>query len=203
MVRYIGLFCGHVLIIKPLQRLEEVVIYAASGDISEDVEIPKVDNEIRSLALAFNSMLSNLRNMVQHIDDNFTQTNEKVLAISNETAAVAQQSTAISKTTCEIASGAENSAIAIEATVESVQDVIKIAENVEQKAKSSENVSVEMVEYHKAKVVVQSLISGIGNLAEDNQQSLKTVKELEKDASQIEQVLDPLGKLLRKRIYLH
>ena len=64
-------------IIKPLQRLEKVVIHAASGDISEEVEIPKADNEIRSLALAFNTMLSNIRNMVQHIDGNFTQTNEK------------------------------------------------------------------------------------------------------------------------------
>jgi methyl-accepting chemotaxis protein len=115
-------------IIKPLQRLEKVVIHAASGDISEEVEVPKADNEIRSLALAFNTMLSNIRNMVQHIDGNFTQTNEKVLAISNETAAVAEQATAISKTTCEIASGAENSATAIEATSESVQDVIEIAE---------------------------------------------------------------------------
>ena len=119
--------------------------------------------------------------MVQHIDGNFTQTNEKVLAISNETAAVAEQATAISKTTCEIASGAENSATAIEATSESVQDVIEIAENVEQKAKLSEKISVEMVEYlHKAKVVVQSLISGIETLAEDNQQSLKTVKRVRK-----------------------
>src|SRR3954466_16357500 len=60
-------------IIKPLQRLEKVVIHAASGDISKEVEIPKADNEIRSLALAFNTMLSNIRNMVQHIDENFTQ----------------------------------------------------------------------------------------------------------------------------------
>jgi methyl-accepting chemotaxis protein len=77
-------------IIKPLQRLEKIVIHAASGDIGKKVEIPKADNEIRSLALAFNTMLSNIRKMVQHIDRNFTQTNEKVLAISNETAAVAQ-----------------------------------------------------------------------------------------------------------------
>ena len=183
-------------IIKPLQRLEKVVIHAASGDISKEVEIPKADNEIRSLALAFNTMLSNIRNMVQHIDENFTQTNEKVLAISNETAAVSEQATAISKTTCEIATGAENSATSIEATSESVQDVIEIAENVEQKAKSSEKVSVEMVEHlHNAKVVVQSLISGIETLAEDNQQSLKTVKELEKDASQIEQVIRLVGEI--------
>jgi methyl-accepting chemotaxis protein len=183
-------------IIKPLQRLEKIVIHAASGDISKMVEIPKTDNEIRSLALAFNTMLSNIRNMVQHIEGNFTQTNEKVLAISNETAAVAQQTSAISRTTFEIASGAENSATAIEATSQSVQDVIEIAENVEQKAKSSEKVSVEMVEYlHKAKVVVQSLISGMETLANDNQQSLKTVKELEKDASQIEQVIRLVGEI--------
>jgi methyl-accepting chemotaxis protein len=141
-------------------------------------------------------MLSNLRNMVQHIDENFKQTNEKVLAISNESAAVAEQAAAISKTTCEIAAGAENSATSIQATAEAVEEVIGIAENVEEKAKTSEKISIEMVEdLHKAKEVVQSLILGIETLAEDNQHSLKTVKELEENASQIEQVIQLVGEI--------
>ena len=189
-------FFAAILIIKPLQKLEKAAIKAASGDISVEVDIPKVDNEIRSLAVAFNQMLSNIRHMVQSIDENFRETNEKVLAISNESAAAAEQAAAIANTTSEIALGAENSATSIQSTTESVEDMIGIAENVEQKAKTSEAISAEMVkDLHKAKNVVQSLISGIKTLSNDNQQSLKTVKELEENASQIEQVIQLVGEI--------
>ena len=48
-------------ITKPLQKLEQVAIHAANGDIREDVPVSKSDDEIRSLSLAFNKMLHNLR----------------------------------------------------------------------------------------------------------------------------------------------
>ena len=65
-------------IIKPLQKLEQVALKAAHGDIREDVEISKMDDEIRSLGIAFNHMLYNLRDMVLNIDENFKKTNEKI-----------------------------------------------------------------------------------------------------------------------------
>ena len=184
------------IIIKPLQKLEKVAKNAASGDISHNVDIPKVDNEIRSLALAFNDMLIKLREIVHNIDGNFQKTNETVLTISNESAAAAEQASAIARTTCEIAAGAENSASAIQATTESVEDVIEIAENVEEKAKISESISGDMVnDLDYAKQVVQSLISGIEALSNDNQESLKTVKELEENAAKIEQVIQLVGEI--------
>lgn len=184
------------IIIKPLQRLEKVAIKAASGDISEKVDIPKVDNEIRSLAVAFDGMLTKLREIVHNIDGNFKQTNEKVLAISNESVIAVEQASAITSTISEIAAGAENSASAIQTTTESVEEVIEIAENVEQKARVSETISVEMVnDLNKAKEVVQSLILGIETLSNDNQQSLKTVKELEENAAKIEQVIGLVGEI--------
>lgn len=184
------------IIIRPLQSLERIAKKAALGDISEKVDIPKVDNEIRSLAVAFDGMLTKLREIVHNIEENFKQTNEKVLTISNESAEAAEQASAIASTTCEIAVGAESSASAIQATTESVEGVIEIAENVEQKAKISEAISVEMVsDLNKAKVAVQSLISGIETLSNDNQQSLKKVKELEENATKIEQVIQLVGEI--------
>ena len=76
-----SLFCA-ALIVKPLQKLEVVALQAAQGDISENIELAKADNEIRSLGMAFNQMLENLRDMVHHIDDNFKETNKKVEFIS-------------------------------------------------------------------------------------------------------------------------
>ncbi|WP_428910110.1 methyl-accepting chemotaxis protein [Niallia sp. Krafla_26] len=189
-------FFAAVIIINPLRKLEKVAIKAASGDISEKVDIPKVDNEIRSLAVAFNEMLVKLREMVHNIDQNFQQTNETVLSISNESTAAAKQASAIARTTSEIAAGAENSASAIQATTESVEGVIEIAQRVEQKAKVSESISCKMVkDLGHAKTVVQSLITGIETLSNDNQQSLMTVKELEENAAKIEQVIQLVGEI--------
>ena len=184
------------LIVKPLQKLEVVALKAAQGDISEDIELAKVDNEIRSLGIAFNQMLSNLREMVHHIEDNFKETNKKVESISSESCSATEQVNTIGSTIIEIASGAENSASSVQTTAESMEEVIKMAQEVENKAKSSEAISIEMVrDLDQAQQVIQSLISGIETLASNNQQSLKTVKGLEENASQIEQVIQLVGEI--------
>lgn len=184
------------VIINPLKDLEKVALKTASGDIREDIKVAKVDNEIRSLGIAFNQMLGNLREMVHLIDDNFKETNEKVLAISAESAAANEQASAIARTTLEISAGAENSATAVQSTSEAVDEVIKIAETVEEKAKASENISDEMVrDLQNSKEVVRSLIKGIETLANDNQQSLHTVKQLEENATQIEAVIQLVGEI--------
>ena len=91
-------------------------------------------------------MLSNLSEMVHQIDENFRETNDKVIAISKESSFAADQVDAISRTINEISLGADNSAISIQSTAESVEDVIRIAEEVQEKAKASELVSTEMVQ---------------------------------------------------------
>lgn len=181
-------------ITKSLQSLEKVALKAANGDISEDVKLAKSDDEIRSLGEAFNNMLANIREMVHHIDDNFKETNEKVIAISQQSALSAEQAEAISRTISDISLGAENSAASIQATVESVNDVIHIAEEVQEKAKTSEDVSKNMVnELSRSKQVIQSLVAGIERLAEDNQASLQTVQRLEDNANQVGQIIQLVG----------
>lgn len=181
-------------IIRPLQKLEKAALKAANGDISEDVELPKSDDEIRSLGIAFNHMLYNIREMVQKIDENFRETNDKVIAISNESTAAAEQAEAIARTISEISLGADNSAVSIQETAESVEDVIRIAEEVQETARTSGMVSKEMVEDLKqSKNVIHSLVSGIQKLAADNEQSLQTVKKLEENAAKVEQIIGLVG----------
>lgn len=181
-------------IIKPLQKLERVTLKAAEGDICEDVELPKTDDEIRSLGIAFNHMLFNLRDMVQTIDENFKQTNEKVIAISKESEMAAERAEMIDRTINEISLGAENSATATQNTASSIDEVTHLAEEVQTTARQSQKISNEMVEeLNESKKVVFSLVSGIQTLAEDNKESLLTVKKLEENASQVEQIIQLVG----------
>ncbi|CAH0345070.1 methyl-accepting chemotaxis protein [Bacillus sp. CECT 9360] len=182
------------LIIKPLQKLERVALEAADGNIKVNVEVSNSDDEIRSLGIAFNHMLRNLRGMVQSIEENFRETNEKVISISNASSLAAEQAESIARTVEEISLGADNSAVSIQNTAESVEDVIMIAKEVQMKANASADTSHEMVaELEKSKDVINSLVSGIHQLAEENQHSLQAVKGLEENAKKIEQIIQLVG----------
>ncbi|MDT9026740.1 methyl-accepting chemotaxis protein [Rossellomorea yichunensis] len=181
-------------IVKPLQRLEQAALKAAEGDIAEEVEVPKSDDEIRSLALAFNRMLHNLRDMVSSIDENFTKTNSNVIELSKASESASIQADSISKTISEISAGAESSVMAIQTTAESVEDVIRIAQEVQNHSKSSEQMSKHMVtELQGSKEVIHSLVEGISRLARGNEDSLDAVRRLEDNAKKVEQIIQLVG----------
>lgn len=183
-----------IIFIKPLRRLEKVALAAADGNISEDVEMPKIDDEIRSLGIAFNHMLFNLREMVQSIDTNFKETNEKVIHISGETTKAWNHAELIVATIDDISKGADNSAVSIMNTAQSMEDVTMIAQQVQSKAKASVASSSEMVqELVKSKEVIHSLVTGIESLAKENRESLKSVQRLEENAKKVGQIVQLVG----------
>jgi methyl-accepting chemotaxis protein len=75
-------YFGSGIIMRALKRLERAAYQAAEGHINEDVPLPKSDDEIRGLSLAFNEMLHNMRSMVQRIEANFHVTNGQVTQIT-------------------------------------------------------------------------------------------------------------------------
>lgn len=187
-------FFAATIIVKPLKRIESIALKAANGQIREDIELPKSDDEVKSVALAFNQMLANLRKMVRQIEENFYQTNDRVVSISQLSSNAARNAEEASKTINEISSGAEQSAIAIQSTAESVEEVTRLAEKVQERAKSSEAVSLSMVsKLDVSKEAIQSLITGIEQMADEHHQSMKMVQKLEEDATKVEQIIQLVG----------
>lgn len=182
------------VITKPLHRLEQAAMKAASGRINEDVPLSKSDDEIRSLGLAFNEMLRSLRTIVQNIEENFSRTNEKVVEITNASLVASERSKDIAYTIEEISKGANDSAVSMQTAAESVDDVLRIADQVQQKANQSEQLAKEMVTtLHKSREVIGSLVSGIEQLARDNQTSLVAVQRLEQHAKEVENIISLVG----------
>ncbi|WP_176713657.1 methyl-accepting chemotaxis protein [Pseudobacillus wudalianchiensis] len=180
--------------VRPLKRLEAATLAAAQGNIKEDVELPESEDEIRSLGIAFNHMLGNLREMVHSIDNNFSLTNESVMQISTEATKASQRAEEIFRTVDEISAGAENSAAAIQSTAESIEDVTHLAAEVQTKAKASAVQAEEMVaDLQVNKEIFQSLISGMEKLSVENEQSLEAVKRLETNARKVEQIIQLVG----------
>lgn len=182
------------VITKPLHRLEQAAMKAASGRINEDVPLSKSDDEIRSLGLAFNEMLRSLRTIVQNIEENFSRTNEKVVEITNASLVASERSKDIAHTIEEISKGANDSAVSMQTAAESVDDVLRIADQVQQKANQSEQLAKEMVTtLHKSREVIGSLVGGIEQLARDNQTSLVAVQRLEQHAKEVENIISLVG----------
>ena len=156
---------GSGFITRALKRLERAAYQAAEGHINEDVPLPKSDDEIRGLSLAFNKMLHNMRSVLQSIEANFHVTNEQVTQITQASSGAAIQAEAISITVQEIFRGADQSAVSIQETA-AVEDIIEFATQVQDKADSSEKLSNEMVSsLTESKKEYDSLITAIQTLA--------------------------------------
>jgi len=192
-VLLLGIFWSGVLayvaagwITKPLQHLEEAAAKAAAGHIEEDVPLPSSNDEIRSLAVAFNRMLHHLRTVIANIEENTARTNEKTSEMSQASETAASRARDIAATIDDISKGATASAEAIQEAAEAAEDVLAIAMRVKETAERAEQSVHEMAETLKAsRELTYSLISGIEQLADDQELSQAAVKQLEKHAHQI------------------
>ncbi|EJR26122.1 methyl-accepting chemotaxis protein [Bacillus mycoides] len=185
-----------IFLIKPLRKLEEAARKAAEGDIREDVPLPKTDDEIKSLSVAFNMMLGNLRDMVKNIDTTFSYTNNQVQQIRKQTGEATKQAQGVSETLAEISSGAEQSAASIQAIVSTVDTTTSIANEVEGKAKQSDELSSEMVQaLGQSTRVFTSLIQGIQTLARENEDSMENVQKLEERMKQVEHIVSVVSEI--------
>lgn len=182
------------VIIKPLQLLEKTAVRVAEGKIGQDVEMPKTNDEIRSVAEAFQLMLVNLRGMVEGIDQNFQMTNETIHHLSKQTAAARTEASNIASTVGQISMGADASAQAVQDTAEAIEDVRILANEVNELAVNSASKSHVIIEdLSHTTSSIQSLVDGIQLIAQGNEQALVNIRELERNAEQVEHIIGLVG----------
>jgi methyl-accepting chemotaxis protein len=189
----LGFVCAP-LITKPLHELEEAARRAAAGDIKHDVAVSKSDDELRALGLAYNEMLDSLRQMVRDIDENFHKTNDVVNEMNASSEFAATKAVDIGKTMDEIAQGAESSAYAVQHTAEAMEEVSKLAANVEGRAVESTDSSRQMVQaLTDSRTAIDELVKGIHQLASDNKESRAAVGRLEDQAREVGEIISLVG----------
>lgn len=182
------------LITKPLQNLENVASNVADGDLNQTIEISKSNDEIRSLGIAFDAMLQNLKHMIDNINDNFENTNKSVIDLREASRLSAEHSSQINRSTLDISEGADNAAHAIQKTVIAIDEVTHLAEEVQEKASQSKNKSSEMLSIlTDSKNVVSELVKGIQSLANNQEASLQDVDRLKHNAVQVESIITMVG----------
>ncbi|MBP3039082.1 methyl-accepting chemotaxis protein [Bacillaceae bacterium Marseille-Q3522] len=188
-----------IFFVKPLTKLEKAALTIAHGNLSEEVEVAKANDEIRSLGIAFNHMLFTLRDMITQMNENATKTTNKVVDIMEEEAEAVKKAEIISHTIAEIASGAEHSAVSIQQTTEYIAEVIDIANLVQQKAQSAEKVSTEMLrDMQDSSKAINNLVNGMEHLSEENDHSLATVKRLEDKTDEVEKIIQVVAGIAKQ-----
>lgn len=189
-------FTARRFITKPLQVLEEAIGRAAKGEICEDAPVPEADDEIRSLSLAFNEMLHSIRGIVRGINSNFENTNDKVIQMTIASNEAVEESQNITKTISEISKGANISVGAMQKTEHSVENVLQMANEVQEKARKSEELSSEMVNVlNKSKRIIHSLVDDVQEMKNSSKESLESVQRLEKHANEVEEIITFVGKI--------
>lgn len=183
-----------VVIVRPLQQLEQTAIRVSQGKIGQDVEMPRTHDEIRNVAEAFQSMLVNLRGMVDGIEKNFHLTNESISELTKQTATANRQADNIAMNVAHISDGADSSAYAVQEAVEAIEDIRQLATEVNTLAvESADNSKVIISNLDTSTRSIESLVDGIQNIAQGNERALESIHELEKNAEQIERIIGLVG----------
>ncbi|RDW20538.1 methyl-accepting chemotaxis protein [Oceanobacillus chungangensis] len=184
------------VITKPLTKLEKVASDAAKGNLNQVVDIPKSEDEIRALTIAFDMMLKNLNTIVHNIDNHFSSTNEAAIKMKAASHKATQHSHVIGTSIDEISRGAESSSEAIQHTAEAVEVATGLAIKVQEKAGQSKDKSTQMLDtLNTSRQVVSQLVEGIQKLAEEQEHSLQDVEHLKQNTLQVESIITMVGEI--------
>ena len=183
------------ILVRPLQRLDAAAEEAAAGKIGKDIEMKIArDDEINAVSSAFQKMLENLRAMVETIEQNVDTTKSTMTRLTEETTTTTQQADAIAETITHISKGADMSANAVQQTVEAIEEVRTLAEEVNDRAESSANQTTQLLHHlTTTNEVVSNLVNGVQTIVSGNEEALVHIKELEKNATQIEAINTLVG----------
>lgn len=183
-----------VILVKPLQQLEHSASRVAEGKIGKDVQMPRTHDEIRSVAEAFQQMILNLRQMAESIDQNFQETNQSIVHLSDETAVASKKAEGIARTVKHISTGAEASAVAIQDTAEAIEDVRELATEVNTRAVQSATKTKEILQNLTTTTnAIETLVNSIQQIAVGNNEALKSIRSLEENAGQVEKIISLVG----------
>jgi len=189
------------IIIKPINRLSEVIEHVAHGDLSQRLEVVS-DDEMGILARALNSMVDNLNQMVgkvsiaaeelNTITGNLLTANTQVMdAAKLQSEGVSSTSSAVSQINASI-KGVSDSVNGLSAlALESSSSILEMTSSVEEVALNTETLAHSVNDVSSSITQMASSIKQVGtnvkSLMEAANSSASSVAEMDFSIRQVEQ----------------
>jgi len=189
------------IIIKPINRLSEVIEHVAHGDLSQRLEVVS-DDEMGVLARALNSMVDNLNQMVgkvsiaaeelNTITGNLLTANTQVMdAAKLQSEGVSSTSSAVSQINASI-KGVSDSVNGLSAlALESSSSILEMTSSVEEVALNTETLAHSVNDVSSSITQMASSIKQVGtnvkSLMEAANSSASSVAEMDFSIRQVEQ----------------
>jgi len=184
------------ILTKPIVQLQQTAEKVSTGDLRVQVEIPKSQDELRSLALAFDRMLSNLQTIVKDIEENSRETGGHVQELTQASYEVALRTEEIGATIEEIAKGAKAQSSASFTMLHSLEQLSDMVEEVNGRADQTKSLSGKMVQIiDSSSQVVTTLINGLDRMAKESRLSIGVVSKLDQQAKEIGEISKLVGSM--------
>lgn len=176
-------------ITKPLKRLTESANVIASGDLRQEDIVVNTKDEINELAITFNTMKANLRELISNVSMNVSTTTAATEQLAASTDEVTEATKDIAQRMENIASGGSQSAVmgndCANATDESAQGVGRIAEAAQVLSSKAIDMQGMATEGGQNLQTVEQQMSVI---QQSSHETKEKIKQLSKQSAQIEDI---------------
>ncbi|MBQ7480216.1 MAG: methyl-accepting chemotaxis protein [Selenomonadaceae bacterium] len=180
----------------PIIELEQRATELSNGNLRIEDAVVRSTDEIGSLTKAFNTMSTNLRNLISKM----ATTAEQVAASSEELTANAQQSADasvhVAETVSEVTGNVDQQLQDIDGAKESVDAVYKDMAEMMQKAKEVMTASQQTSDAaKKGSELMEDAVAKMGNIEQSVMASAQVVKTLGENSQQIGQIVEAISSI--------
>ncbi|MCU7807172.1 MAG: type IV pili methyl-accepting chemotaxis transducer N-terminal domain-containing protein [Candidatus Thiodiazotropha sp. (ex Semelilucina semeliformis)] len=174
---WLGRVFGTAILMKNIEQLKERLTAVAQGDFSRPLKVIYTDNEIGETFTAYNTMLSQVGEIVNSVDHTTKQ-----VQVGTEKVAKTLQDTndGVRLQHSEI----EQAATAMNQMAATVQEVARNATHAADAAHSADT------EAGSGRSIVAETITSIDTMAKQLEETSEVMKKLEKDSQEVGQVLE-------------
>ncbi|SHH46469.1 methyl-accepting chemotaxis protein [Tepidibacter thalassicus] len=180
-------------ITNPLKDFAEISNKVADGDLTQNIEI-KSNDEIGVLAVSFNRMIENLRDMtskIQEVAINVSSYSQELLAASEQASTVSEQ---IAISTQDIAEGAENQANATNDVLSNIKEVVTSMDNIREEVNmlvnNADNTSKIATESRQK---MENMIMQINVIKDSVNYTSNVMNDLDKASNEIGNILQVIN----------
>lgn len=186
--------------LKPLSKFAKVFDKLKEGNLQEnnllDNKYENRNDEIGSLAQSFNSMVSQLRKLVNNIQNASTTLIESTQNIQQSISKINGNANLIGNATQNLAAGAEEQTAQIDETRNSVNDLNSKIEKIKSDSYDMNNRSNDVIENIKeGNITVNDSIEKIKDVKNDYIDISKTINALGDKSSEIDNITNLIGEI--------